>query len=89
MISRTTKRFRQALAALPASTRAQARTAYTLFKQNPAHPSLRFRQVHPTHPIFSARINRDYRAVGVRKANTIIWFWVGAHDAYERLLAQM
>lgn len=89
MISHTTKRFRAALADLPAPIRAQARTAYTLFKQNPAHPSLRFRQVHPTHPIFSARINRDYRAVGIRKTNRIIWFWIGPHDAYERLLAQM
>lgn len=89
MISRTTKRFRAAYADLPLSIQTQAQAAYSLFKQNPTHPSLRFRQVHPTHPIFSARINREYRAVGIRKANTMLWFWIGPHDAYERLLAHL
>lgn len=89
MISRTTERFRTALADLPAPIRHQARSAYQLFRQNPAHPSLRFRQVHPTQPIFSARINLDYRAVGIRDGATIIWFWIGSHDEYERLLARL
>lgn len=42
--------------ALPESVRQQARNAYVLFRQNPHHPSLRFRQVHPTRPIFSVRV---------------------------------
>ena len=39
----------------------QAREAYRQFKQNPAHPSLHFKQVHPSKPIYSVRITGDYR----------------------------
>lgn len=67
----------------------QAREAYRTFRENPAHPSLRFRQVHPTRPIYSARVNLDYRALGVREGETIVWFWIGNHDEYERLLGRL
>ena len=89
MTSKTTGSFRTALAALPPEIRLQAREAYKLFKQNPHHPSLRFRQVHPTEPIFSARVTRGYRAVGIRVGDTIIWFWIGSHAGYERLLSNL
>jgi len=89
MISHTTERFRAAYQALPDAIRRQAREAYRLFRHNPAHPSLRFRQVHPTRPIYSARINLQYRALGLRDVDTIIWFWIGSHDEYERLLARL
>jgi hypothetical protein len=89
MNSHTTERFRRALAALPDDIRQQAREAYRLFRDNPQHPGLRFRQVHPTLPVYSARINADYRAVGIRTGETIVWFWVGKHSEYERLLRNL
>jgi len=42
--------------------------------------------VQPTLPIYSARVDLDWRAVGVLKDGTLIWFWVGSHKAYEALL---
>ena len=66
MISRTTERFRKAFEHLPEQVQRQARAAYGLFQQDPQHPSLRFRQVHPTRLIFSARIGLNYRALGLR-----------------------
>ena len=88
MTARTTERFRKALAALPEHVRAQARLAYRLFQQNPWHPSLQFKQVHPTQPIFSARVGLGYRALGVREGEEIIWFWIGSHPEYDRMIAQ-
>ena len=44
--------------ALPDAVRQQARQAYALFRENPHHPSLRFRRVHPTRPIFCASRDR-------------------------------
>jgi len=85
--SRRTKRFRDALEALPAATRRQARDAYRLFASNPHHPSLRFKQVHPTQPVFSVRIGRSYRALGVQSGDAIVWFWIGTHAEYDKLLA--
>lgn len=46
MNSRTTRRFRELLAALPTHVRQQARGAYQLFRQNPSHPRLHFKKVH-------------------------------------------
>src|SRR5205809_7481912 len=60
------KRFREAFAALPPQVQAQARLAYELFRRDPSHPSLRFKQVHPTRPIFSARVGLAYRALTIR-----------------------
>jgi len=47
---------------------------------------LRFKQVHANRPIFSVRISLAYRALGVRDGNDIVWFWIGSHAAYDRLL---
>ena len=89
MKSRTTSKFRKAFATLPATVQNQARQAYRKFKQNPAHPSLRFKQVHPRLPIYSARISKDYRAVAQKEGDIIIWFWIGSHAEYDKLLSQI
>jgi mRNA-degrading endonuclease RelE of RelBE toxin-antitoxin system len=89
MKSRTTAQFRKGLVGLPAEIRQQARVAYRQFQENPNHPSLRFKKVHPTLPIYSARINRSYRAVGQLQDDTVVWFWVGSHTEYDQLLYQL
>jgi hypothetical protein len=89
MTSRTTRRFRELLAALPAQVREQAKQAYQLFRQNPAHPGLRFKQVYSEPRIYSARVGIGYRAAGVRDGDTIVWFWIGSHADYDKLLAQL
>ena len=65
MNSRTTKRFRQMLAKLPTNIRQQVKEAYRLFTENLRYPSLQFKKVHNTEPIYAVRININYRAVGV------------------------
>lgn len=89
MNSFRTARFRQAFDQLPAEIQERARQAYRLFSQNPYHPSLQFKQVHPSQPIFSARITLDYRALGIRDGDEIVWFWIGSHAAYNNLVAQL
>lgn len=78
--------FRNAFQALPAQVQYQARAAYRLFCQNPYHPSLHFKQIHPIKPIYSVRISLDYRALGVRENDEIIWFWIGSHAEYDKIL---
>ncbi|MBN3898382.1 MAG: hypothetical protein HWQ41_24845 [Nostoc sp. NOS(2021)] len=88
MKSRTTAQFRDLFASLPQQVQQQAREAYHLFKQDPWHPSLRFKQVHPREPIYSARVSKNYRAVGVRNEIGIVWYWIGTHGDYDNLLSQ-
>lgn len=88
MKSRTTAQFRKLFADLPQQVQHQARAAYRQFQQDPSYPSLRFKKVHPDLPIFSARISKNYRAVGQVEGDSVVWFWIGSHADYERLLDQ-
>lgn len=88
MKSRTTRQFRDGLAELPLDIQERARKAYALFQQNPSHRSLQFKPVHPRRPIWSARVTRDYRVLGIRDGDTIVWFWIGSHAEYDRIIAQ-
>ena len=88
MKSRTTERFRKALAALPEQVQEQARESYRLFQRDPSHPGLRFKPVHPSLPIYSARVGRGYRALGLLDGDAIVWYWIGSHAEYDRLIAQ-
>lgn len=89
MKSRINDDFLKAYRRLPNEVREQARKAYRLFRDNPQHPSLNFKPVHPSQPIYSARISRSYRAIGVRVEDEIIWFWIGSHADYDKLLASL
>ncbi len=88
MKSRTTARFRRALSDLPPEIRTLARRTYEQFKTNPLNPGLRFKLVHPTRPVYSVRVGLHYRALGVVSGEGIVWFWVGSHDEYDRLVSQ-
>jgi hypothetical protein len=89
MNSRTTRRFRELLAALPSHVQRQAREAYRLFQANSSHPGLRFKQVNANPPIYSARVGIGYRAVGVKDGDTVVWFWIGSHADYDALLEHL
>ena len=49
----------------------------------------RFKLVHTSRPIYSVRIGLAYRALGVRDGDEIIWFWIGSHTDYDRLLREL
>lgn len=89
MKSRINDDFLQAYRRLPQDVREQARKAYRLFRDNPQHPSLQFKSIHPSQPIYSARINRSYRTVGLRINGEIVWFWIGSHADYDKLISSL
>ena len=86
MISKTTTRFRDAYRRLPDHVQRRARDAYRHFKDNPHHPSLHFKHVHATRPIYAARVGLGHRAVGIVDGDAIVRFWIGTHAEYDRLL---
>jgi len=89
VISRTTEKFRALFVLLPNTIKVQAKEAYQQFKRDPYHPSLQFKRVHSSKPVYSVRINLDYRAVGIIQDNEIVWFWIGSHNVYEKLLKKL
>jgi hypothetical protein len=52
-------------------------------KADPDHPSLHFKKVGSYR---SVRVGLAYRALGIVDEEAVIWFWIGSHDEYERLI---
>ena len=83
MTHKTTKRFQELLHDLPPQVQSTAKEKFKLLKENPGHPSLHFKKVGK---FWSVRISDNYRALAVRKGNTLIWIWIGNHRDYEKLI---
>jgi plasmid maintenance system killer protein len=83
--SRTRPSFWRTYERLSERNRTAARRAYALFAKTPDHPSLRFKKLGGYDDVWSARINEQYRAIGERKGDTIVWVWVGTHNEFDKL----
>ena len=68
---------------LPKEIRIQADRKFAFLKQDAKHPSLHFKQVGL---YWSVRISKNYRALAVKDGDEYIWFWIGNHAEYERLI---
>lgn len=88
MNSRLTEDFLVCFASLPDRIKAQARNAYRRWRDDPSHPSLHFKRVHATEPLYSVRIGLGWRALGLLEGDTIYWFWIGSHAQYDTLVSQ-
>ena len=78
-----TPRFWECLEELPEPIQDLARKNLALLKQNPSHPSLRFKKIGK---FWSARVGANHRALAVRDSPDYIWVWIGDHDEYDHLL---
>ena len=81
MKSSTSAAFRKQLALLGPEVQRLARKQFRLWLDDHWHPSLHFKRVGP---YWSARVDRDHRALGVENDGKIVWFYIGRHDGYER-----
>ncbi|TWT81725.1 hypothetical protein CA13_31780 [Planctomycetes bacterium CA13] len=68
---------------LPDAIRTLADKNFTLLKADPHHPSLHFKKVGRYR---SARVGRDFRALAVETDDGLLWFWIGNHAEYDRLI---
>lgn len=83
MIHHASPEFWSCYHALPVPIRELADKAFTLLKSDPHHPSLHFKKVGRFR---SARVGLHYRAVGVEVSDGVLWFWIGTHAEYDRLV---
>jgi len=72
---------------LPKETQDLAVKNFELLKIDPYHPSLHFKRVGKTKQLWSVRVGVHYRALGMEKPKGIVWFWVGTHAEYNKLLS--
>jgi hypothetical protein len=83
LIHFTTPQFWKLYGHLPKSLQDLADKNYELLKENPQHPSLHFKKANG---LWSVRVGRNFRALGFDEKEGIVWFWIGAHEEYERIL---
>jgi len=86
MKSVTTSQFRKHYHSLPEDVQRRADRAYNLWQINPQARGLYFKCVGTQQPVYSVRIGRGHRALGILEGEAILWFWIGPHDEYVRML---
>ena len=85
MTDKTDPAFWLAFARLPRDVQDAARDKHRLWLSNPFHPSLHFKEL--ASGLWSARVNKQYRVLGRRRADLVVWFWIGTHAEYDRLIS--
>ena len=75
--------FWQAYQRLPKSVQKLADKNFELLKQDPGHPSLALKKIGRLR---SARVGIHYRALAVESDQDLIWFWIGTHAEYDKLI---
>ena len=83
MSHQASKRFWQRFKELTPELQQLARDNYELLRIDSKHPSLHFKRVKS---YWSVRVGASHRALGVDSSNGILWFWIGTHDEYDRLI---
>ena len=84
MKSVATRRFWKLYHSLPMQVRDHAKAAFEFFSKNSAHPGLSLERLRADPDSWSVRITRDYRAVGRKQGDTMIWYWIGTHVDFDR-----
>ena len=69
---------------LPKTVQLLADKNYQLLKLDPNHPSLHYKKINKFR---SVRIGLKYRALGIEDGDGIIWFWIGDHKSYDKIIA--
>jgi hypothetical protein len=78
------RRFWQCYHSLPEAVRELADKSFQLLREDPRHPSLEFKKVGRFR---SARVGLHYRALAVEVDDGVLWFWIGSHADYDRLIS--
>ncbi len=89
MTSYLTDDFIACFRKLPERIQRLARKNYRVWKKNPAHPGLEFKCINAAYATYSVRVGIGWRALGFRKGETMVWFWIGSHAEYDKILRQM
>lgn len=83
MTHKATPQFWQCYEALSFDVRHLADKQFALLKSNADHPSLHLKRIGS---LWSVRVTIDYRALAIEKSDSLVWFWIGSHQDYDRLI---
>ncbi len=79
----TTPQFWECYNALPNEIQILADKNFEILKADVKHPSLHFKKLGND---WSVRIGLDYRALAIQTKEGFIWYWIGTHAEYDRII---
>lgn len=68
---------------LPVAIQQLADKNFELLKADPKHPSLHLKKAGK---YWSVRVGMKYRTLGVEINEGMLWFWIGTHAEYDKML---
>lgn len=68
---------------LPADMRELADKNFELLRADARHPSLHFKKVGK---VWSVRVGSYFRALASEMEGGYLWFWIGSHADYDRMI---
>ena len=75
--------FWEAYQALPERVQKLADRTFDILKADPRYPALRFKKVGR---YWAVRVGLHYRALAVEVEDGLLWFWIGSHADYDKLI---
>ncbi len=72
---------------LPPQVQRTARKNFELWEQSSSLKSLGFKRIK--EDLWAVRAGSGFRALATFEDGTFLWFWIGAHDEYERLIQDL
>ncbi|MEP7311508.1 MAG: hypothetical protein ABI859_02905 [Pseudomonadota bacterium] len=68
---------------MPDEVRTTADKNFELLKADPRHASLHFKRIGS---VWSIRVGMQYRALGSDIEGGVLWFWIGTHAEYDKIV---
>ena len=68
---------------MPESAQRIARRNFQRLKDDPGYASLYFKKVGA---YWSVRVGLHHRALAYQDGEDFVWFWIGRHGEYERII---
>ena len=69
---------------MPKQVQELADASYELLKIDPSHPSLHFKKIGRYRAV---RVGLHYRALAIEVPDGLVWFWIGSHSEYDKILS--
>ena len=86
LASHTHPNFWKCYRLLPKEIQDLADKKFAIFRADPFHPSLGFAR---KGEVWTVDVGLHYRAIAWREGDTLVWFWIGSHEDYNKLMSRM
>jgi len=84
--SRTTRQFGVCFQIYPSAPNGTPSAPIVSSRAIRRTPVLQFKKLEGEDNIYLVRIGLEYRALAVMKKDRIVWYWIGTHSEYDRLV---